>query len=354
MSFIWTHNEQPIKSDPDLDDRIVSNKLVFFFKFFFLNNLFLQTVDYNTLEIRNISVLDSGDYECVVSTAVNEIRSKANVLVQGPPGAPGGVKVIDIQRSSAVLEWVDGSTNGRPIQFYEILGRTNWNRTWVQIGDMVQALDFDRATGRKRVEVHGLTPWSGYEFSVRAANDLGLGVSSLPSPLFSTLSDKPYRPPRNLGGGGGKIGDLTITWDPLLPQEQNGPGIYYKVFWRLHNKDPEWASKIIKPPPSDDPSKLPGEDLKSAVVHIPGDNYYLEYDVKIQPFNDLGAGPESTPVVIYSAEDMPQVAPQQPIAVGYNSTALNVTWQPVDQRRDNMRGKLIGHRVCSITFFCSI
>ena len=41
---------------------------------------------------------------------------------------------------------------------------------------------------------------------------------------------------------GGKIGDLTITWDPLDPQDQNGNNIHYKVFWRLHGKQTEWAT----------------------------------------------------------------------------------------------------------------
>lgn len=57
-----------------------------------------------------------------------------------------------------------------------------------------------------------LAPWSVYEFRVAAGNELGLGLASAASPYFNTQPDKPYIPPRNIGGGGGKIGDLTITW----------------------------------------------------------------------------------------------------------------------------------------------
>lgn len=49
--------------------------------------------------------------------------------------------------------------------------------------------------------------------------------------------------------------------------------------------------------------------------------------------------------MIYSAEDMPQVSPQQVFAISYNSTAVNVSWIPIDQSRKMLRGKLIGHRV---------
>lgn len=69
--------------------------------------------------------------------------------------------------------------------------------------------------------------------------------------------------------------------------------------------------------------------------------------------NEIGYGPESEVVTIYSAEDMPQVAPQQVSARSFNSTALNVTWEPIDLRRELIRGKLIGHRVCILTYLHS-
>lgn len=65
----------------------------------------------------------------------------------------------------------------------------------------------------------------------------------------------------------------------------------------------------------------------------------------LQAFNAFGAGPISEPEVIYSGEDMPQAAPHGVFAVAYNSTALNVSWAPIDQTREILRGKLIGFRV---------
>lgn len=219
--------------------------------------------------------------------------------------------------------------------YYNILGRTNWNKTWVNVSEDVPAHEIDRYTGRKQAEVTGLTPWSGYEFSVCAVNDLGIGQPSAPSPLYNTHTDKPYKAPQKVNGGGGKIGDLTMTWKPLMPQEQNAHGIHYKIFWRLHAKDTEWASDILKD----------NGNVGIAVVHVPQENYYTRYDVKVQAINDVGIGPESKVSVIHSAEDMPQVAPQQPIARGYNSTCLNVTWNAVEQTREKIRGNLIGHRL---------
>lgn len=248
--------------------------------------------------MHNVTLLDAGDYECIAKSAVNEITSRTIVTIAGPPGAPGGVRVADIQRTTARLEWIDGTPNGRPIMYYNVLGRTAWNRTWTNVSEAVAAVPISRYDGRKAAEITGLTPWSAYEFAVCAVNDLGVGVPSAPSPQFSTHTDRPYRAPRQVGGGGGKIGDLTIRWQPLRPSEQNAAGIRYKIFWRLHARDTEWATDVL----------ADTGNVGMAVVPVPAANYYTRYDVKVQALNEMGAGPESRVAVVHSAEDMPQVS----------------------------------------------
>lgn len=284
--------------------------------------------------------MDAGEYECIAKSSVNEISSKSNLIVLGPPGSPGGVKVIEIHKTTARLEWLDGTDNGRPIIYYNIIGRTNWNKTWTNVSQEVMGYEIDRYNGRKQAEVTNLTPWSGYEFSVCAVNELGIGTPSAPSPLYNTIHDKPYIYPRNVGGGGGKIGDLTIKWQRLLPQEQNAHGIHYKIFWRLHDTqynrtENEWATEVLKQHGNTD----------RAIIQIPQNMYYTKYDVKVQAINDVGYGPESPFAIIYSAEDMPQVSPQQPYVIPFNSTCFNITWNPINQTREAIRGNLIGHRL---------
>lgn len=185
----------------------------------------------------------------------------------------------------------------------------------------------------------GLTPWASYEFRVAAVNDLGEGKLSLSSPVYSTDIDKVFEAPKNVGGGGGKIGDLNIKWDLLKPEDQNAPDVFYRVFWR--QTDPtrpngEWATKNIS---SSSYSGLESIKVKrgSATVPVALGKYYTKYDVKVQAINSVGAGPESGMVTIFSAEDMPQVAPQTPIVRGFNSTCLNVTWLAVEETREKIR-----------------
>lgn len=318
-AYLWNHNGIRIR---DAGDYYADKRI---------------KMDGGELTIYNVSLSDVGDYECVVKSAIGRISSHSQIRIEGPPGPPGGLQVLNIQRSAVTLEWTDSNSNGRPVNGYVITGRTNWNSTWVVISENIpNVVEIDRYNGRKRASVTGnLLPWSVYEFRVQAVNALGVGKPSAPSPQFSTLPDKPYQAPKNVGGGGGKIGDLTITWSPLPSAVQNGPNVYYKIFWRRNGTEVEFQSLLLKE----------YGNVGMHVVHVSLTYFFTSYDVKVQAFNDMGAGPESDVVTIYSAEDMPQVAPQSVSARSFNSTALNVTWHPIDQSRDRLRGKLIGHRL---------
>ncbi|XP_046406914.1 contactin isoform X2 [Ischnura elegans] len=316
MAYIWTHNGLRIRNDEyNAYERI--------------------KIDGGDLHIMNASLAEAGDYECIVKSAVGRIASATTVVIQGPPGPPGGVKVVDISKTSATIQWTDGASNGRAITKYIISGRTNWNSTWYNVSEGVIATEVGRYNGRKEAFVREvLSPWSIYEFSVMAGNELGYGIASAPSPQYNTPTDHPYRAPANVGGGGGKIGDLTITWQPLHIGDQNGPGIYYKIFWRRKG-DMEFQTLELKGM----------GNIGMAVVKVQHKYYYTEYEVKVQAANEVGFGPESEVVTIFSAEDMPQAAPSQVSALSYNSTALNVSWIPIEQTRERVRGKLIGHRL---------
>lgn len=165
---------------------------------------------------------------------------------------------------------------------YMVEGRTNWNHTWSVLAVNITAKDVDRLTSRKETQlVNSVSPYSTYEFRISAANTLGYGPSSIPSPSFNTRSDRIFQPPANIGGGGGKTGDLTITWTPFVGQQQNASGVYYKVFWRrlagLEEEDgvteeSEFQSQIVKT------SRSAG--LFVATVDRNRRYYYTPYSVK--------------------------------------------------------------------------
>ena len=68
IAYVWTHNGQVINNHEEAalnDERFIINS--------------------NSLEVRNLTLLDGGEYECIAKSAVNRIVSKTNVIVQGPP-----------------------------------------------------------------------------------------------------------------------------------------------------------------------------------------------------------------------------------------------------------------------------
>ncbi|XP_022171906.1 contactin [Myzus persicae] len=316
IAYVWTHNNMPLlNSNSELVGHV--------------------SINGGELYIHNMTLEDSGEYKCFVHSVVGEISSTTTLFVDGPPGPPGGVQV-EVLKTSAKLQWTDGAANGRQITHYIVSARSQWNSTWYTIASDIVTKEVDRYNGRKEAFLENvLQPWSKYEFRMVAGNDIGYGEVSLPSPQVNTPADRPYKAPSNITGGGGKIGDLTIVWKPLSSQDQNGPDIYYKVYWKRKGHDTDFQYDDLKE----------SGNIGMVVVHIKSEFYYTEYEVKVQSFNSIGAGPISDVKVIYSAEDMPQVSPQQVFAISYNSTAINVSWVPIDQSREMLRGKLIGHRL---------
>jgi len=67
--------------------------------------------------------------------------------------------------------------------------------------------------------------------------------------------------------------------------------------------------------------------------------------VKVQAVNSVGEGPVSPEVIIFSAEARPFAVPSRVSARPLNSTALIVSWFPVDMSRESIRGKLLGFRI---------
>ncbi|XP_037271064.2 contactin [Rhipicephalus microplus] len=290
------------------------------------------------LVIYNVSFAEAGRYTCIAKTSVGKVFSNTELLVLGPPGQPGAVLGHSFNATSGFIEWADGTSHGSHITSYSIEGRTNHNATWRELLNVTYAPPSKQhqASGRREVELGNvLSPWSKYEFRVTAANILGVGQPSDPSPQYNTAVDRPYIAPRNVGGGGGKAGSLTITWTPLSPEEWNSPEVWYRVYYR----------------PSGDRSEPRKKDLRKLgnvglyVVPVGEENYFSPYEVQLQAVNVVGEGPISEPEIVYSAEGMPQVQPSGVYAVPHNSTALNVTWTPLDITREKIRGRLIGHRI---------
>lgn len=171
-----------------------------------------------------------GNYQCIAKTTVDEVSVSYRVNVRGPPGPAAGVKCGKMGETYGQVTFVSGTDHGDPILFYTIEAQTDRQPNWMPVKENF-TLPYN-PTGEYTTEVTGLAAWSAYTFRVIAWNSFGAGEPSQASDSCNTNQDKPGAPPMNVSGGGGKIGDLKITWSPLPVEHWNGEDLKYVVYFR--------------------------------------------------------------------------------------------------------------------------
>lgn len=192
--------------------------------------------------------------------------------------------------NSVTLRWTDGPRNGLDIGFYTLEAITSHTTFWFTLASGIPP---SRTIGpnHREVDVTGrLQPWNVYRFRLRAGNYLGISEPSPPSSYYDVPAAPPTRAHFNIKGGGGREGALSIVWDPLPPQEQNGPNIGYNILFRKSGSDAEYRK-----------DKRMGNTGRVA-IQIGDDQIYQPYEVRIAAFNAVGDGPLSDAVIVHSFE----------------------------------------------------
>lgn len=269
-------------------------------------------------------------------TTTESIEASAILNVNGPPGQPGGVTGYDATPKSVMLTWWPGVDNGRPITSYVVDAHSSLYGGWKRIAENIPPSQ--DVNTKVIANITGLNPYTNYKFRVSGVNSIGEGVPSQESLVYRTEPAPPVVYPLNLGGGGGKVGTLNITWDPLPLAEWNAAvgSVGYIVYWMrsdMFEKDHM------------DFKNLTDMSADHHVVTIGETNFYKPYNVCIRVYNPSGPGPMSPNITIMSAEGLPNGVPIGVKAVYFNATAITVEWTPVADTVDVMRGKLLGYRI---------
>lgn len=80
---------------------------------------------------------------------------------------------------------------------------------------------------------------------------------------------------------------LNLLLKPLVGLQSNGPGLQYKVMWRLKDLE-NWSSYTVS------------NVSQYVVSETPT---FMPFEVKVQALNDYGHGPNPEVVIGYSGED---------------------------------------------------
>ncbi|XP_042568782.1 neural cell adhesion molecule L1-like protein isoform X3 [Cyprinus carpio] len=276
--------------------------------------------DDGILQIVNVSHSDEGNYTCVVRTSLDQDTASAYITVLDVPDPPVQLTLSELKDRSVKLHWVAASDHNSPITEFIIQYEENhWEpEKWKELL---------RVAGSQFSAPLTLYGHINYQFRVIAVNAIGRSHPSIPSKRYKTPPCAPDRNPENIKIESQLPHQMDISWEPLLPVEHNGPGLEYKLSYRLMGVEDSWKEQMIK--------------RHTFVVR--DTQTFVPYEVKIQAFNSHGWAPEPRVVTGYSGEDLPLVAPEDISVEVLNSTLLRVSWSPVPQTA--LRGDLGGYTV---------
>ncbi|XP_036427446.1 contactin-3 isoform X1 [Colossoma macropomum] len=274
------------------------------------------------LMIRNIQLHHGGKYVCIIDTDVESLSVDAVLIVKGPPGPPDTVLVEEITDSTAQLTWSPGRDNGSPITGYIIQARTPFTVGWQAVDTVPEVINGNTLTAT----VVDLNAWVEYEFRVVASNSVGMGEPSPPSAKTRTEDAIPDTAPTDVGGGGGTKSELVITWEPVPEELQNGEGFGYIIAFRPMGTV-TWTRAVISAP-----------SVARYVFRNDTLPPFSPFDVKVGAFNKRGEGPFSSIATVFSAEEVPSVAPERVMARSLSASDIEVNWDAVQSSPERVLG----------------
>ncbi|KAG8451010.1 hypothetical protein GDO86_003333, partial [Hymenochirus boettgeri] len=309
LTFTWTLNGIPIDFEKEAE----------FYKRISVNNAI------GDIHIIHAQLRHAGKYTCTAQTVVDRISASTSLLIRGPPGPPGGVVVKNIWETTVQLSWSRGFDNYSPTSRYVVQVRKPQTKIWRTARTDPPTVEGNAETAL----VVGLSPWTEYLFRVEASNILGVGVPSCPSALIRTKEAAPNVAPSGVSGGGGAPNELIINWMPIGRQYQNGDGFGYVIAFKKKSED-IWQTISV-----------PGVQSHQYVYRNESIAAYTPFDVKIKGFNKKGQGPYSREITVYSAEEEPNVFPNEVKAGAKSSSDIEVTWNTAEAQN----GVVLGYEI---------
>ncbi|KAM3877982.1 contactin-4 [Diretmus argenteus] len=279
------------------------------------------------LMVRNIQLKHSGKYVCMVHTAVDTVSAAADLIVRGPPGAPEGLVVSEITDTTVQLSWGSGHDNHSPVTMYTVQARTPFSIGWQTVRTVP-----DSVPGQMLyATVKDLNPWVDYEFRVVAINSVGVGEPGTPSKQIRTRAAVPEVAPVRVSGSGGSRGELVITWEPIPEEQQNGEDFGYVVAFRLLGSS-TWIQTVLASP-----------DASRYIYRNDSIAPLSQFEAKVGVYNNVGEGPFSRVVRVYSAEEEPSEAPSGVWARAVSASDVEVYWEPIPPGSSS--GRIIAYEV---------
>uniref|UniRef100_A0A8C9F1K6 protein-tyrosine-phosphatase n=1 Tax=Pavo cristatus TaxID=9049 RepID=A0A8C9F1K6_PAVCR len=149
-------------------------------------------------------------------------------------------------------------------------------------------------------------------------------------PEFSPIIE-PSAPPQDIKCVSPRSTAILVSWRPPPAESQNGVLAGYSVYYRALDSEDTELKEVNDIPPTT--SQILLESLEK----------WTEYRITVVAHTEVGPGPESSPVIVRTDEDVPSAPPRKVEVEVLNSTAIQVFWRSPVQNRQH--GQIRGYQV---------
>ncbi|XP_064009715.1 protein sidekick-1 isoform X2 [Pogoniulus pusillus] len=294
-----------------------------------------RTLPNTTLEykITGLASLTTYTIEVAAVTAKGSGWVTSSTISSGVPpelpGAPSNLVISNISPRSATLQFRPGYDGKTSISKWIVEGQVGVlgdEEEWVNLHEVENERD------AQMLEVPNLTPYTHYRFRMRQVNVVGPSPLSQPSRVIQTLQAPPDVAPGSVTVRTASETSLWLRWVPLPDTQYNGnpESVGYRIkFWRVDLQSPT-LTKVVNDRLA---REYTVEDLEE----------WTEYELQIQAFNAIGAGPWSEVVRGRTRESVPSAPPENISAEAVSSTQILLTWAAVPESEQN--GLILGYKI---------
>ncbi|XP_077882234.1 receptor-type tyrosine-protein phosphatase F isoform X11 [Ictidomys tridecemlineatus] len=175
-----------------------------------------------------------------------------------------------------------------------------------------------------------LKPDTLYRFQLAARSDVGVGVFT-PTIEARTAQSTPSAPPQKVTCVSTGSTTVRVSWVPPPANSRNGIITQYSVAYEA--VDGEDRGRHV----------VDGISREHFSWDLVGLEKWTEYRVWVRAHTDVGPGPESSPVLVRTDEDVPSGPPRKVEVEPLNSTAVHVSWKlPIPSKQ---HGQIRGYQV---------
>ncbi|KAM8798404.1 protein sidekick-1 [Eudromia elegans] len=294
-----------------------------------------RTLTNTTLEykITGLSSLTTYTIEVAAVTAKGSGWVTSSTISSGVPpelpGAPSNLVISNISPRSATLQFRPGYDGKTSISKWIVEGQVGVlgdEEEWVNLHEVENEPD------AQMLEIPNLIPYTHYRFRMRQANVAGASPPSPPSRVIRTLQAPPDAAPGSASVRTASETSLRMRWVPLPDTQYNGnpESVGYRIkFWRADLPSAP-LTKVIN-------DRLEREHTIEDLEE------WTEYELQIQAFNAIGAGPWSEAVRGRTRESVPSAPPANVSAEAVSSTQILLTWAAVPEPEQN--GLVLGYKI---------